>query len=376
MGSGCSSHSNENDDNSGFSKSFRELPKRKVISRVRHSLTVSSRCDDGLDASVRFVSRKNPGSSRPDHYDEDAYDSDDGKVQFDGSAEATRFNPFSLPQPVKSNTSDSMKPPLLGETATMGDITLGRKLGSGMYGTVYSAHFTGMSGFLSDKTIAAKVLKIPRQASERERLIVDFENEINILARVQHPRILLYLGCICQQPNDYVIMTELLAGNVCQVLRKTKETGKAISWDIATQIMLDVSEAMEFLHSRDPPIIHRDLKSENVLLTHDWRAKVADLGLSREIVAHKSGHYTVCGTPCWVAPEIFRGESYGWQVDVYSFAIVVCEILSGNKPFRGLSLLDLPYLVARKCQRPEIPSRTPQDLRLLMAAMWADDPGV
>jgi serine/threonine protein kinase len=66
-------------------------------------------------------------------------------------------------------------------------------------------------------------------------------------------------------------------------------------------------------------------------LTTDWRAKVADLGLSREIVSHKAGHYTVCGTPCWVAPEIFRGENYGWQVDVYSFAVVVWEILAGKR---------------------------------------------
>jgi hypothetical protein len=83
---------------------------------------------------------------------------------------------------------------------------------------------------------------------ERDRLLLDFENEVRILSRVQHPRILLFLGCINQAPNDYVIMTEILAGNVCQVLKKTKETGKAISWDISTQIMLDVSEAMDFLH--------------------------------------------------------------------------------------------------------------------------------
>ena len=109
----------------------------------------------------------------------------------------------------------------------------------------------------------------------------------------------------------------------------------------------------------------------------DWRAKVADLGLSREIISHKAGNYTVCGTPCWVAPEIFRGEDYGWQVDVYSFAIVVWEILAGEKPFRGVSLLDLPDLVARRCQRPDILliKVLPRDLKLLMAAMWANNPG-
>lgn len=69
-----------------------------------------------------------------------------------------------------------------------------------------------------------------------------------------------------------------------------------------------------------------------------------------------------------------RYFSYGWPVDVYSFAVVIWEILAGEKPFRGVSLLDLPDLVARRCQRPEIPSRTPQDLKLLMAAMWADNP--
>ena len=245
MGSGCSKsesrrRSSGMKDND-YDTTFREVPKKKVISRARHSLTVSNH-SDGLDASVRFVARKNPSQLRPDHNDDNGNLSlEERNSLLDGSVEGHRVNPFALKQTGNDESGNQektlIKPPLLGNTATMDELNLGRKLGSGTYGTVYSANFTGMHGFLADKVIAAKVLKVPRQKAERERLIIDFEQEINILQRVQHPRILLFLGTICQ-PNtsDYVIMTELLAGNVCQVLKKTKETGKAISWDIATQM--------------------------------------------------------------------------------------------------------------------------------------------
>ena len=257
MGSGCSQHKDIDDPDSEGYNSYRKI--KKVVSRKRHSLAVSNN-NDGLDASVRFVKLKNSAGTRPDH-DPMIDNKDAPRDSF------TEKNPFEVrASNVHQIPSDNTKPPLFGEHSTIDEITLGRKLGSGTYGTVYSAHFTGMNGFLSEKTIAAKVLKVPHEQSECERLLIDFENEIKILARVQHPRILLYLGSI-NQPGDYIIMTELLAGNVCQVLKKTKDTGHSISWDIATQIMLDVSEAMEFLHSRNPPIIHRDLKSENVLLT-------------------------------------------------------------------------------------------------------------
>ena len=248
MGNGCTRTFAVDD---GSDEEYKEIHKKDTISRMRHSLSVSDNCD-GLDASVRFVTRKtkiapkqhNGDSNLTNNLRMNEYDNNDSS---DGSDEAIRGNPYATK--CSTNNTNTSKTCMLGTDCLMKDLVLGRKLGSGSYGTVYVANFIGMNGYLRDKPIAAKVLKVPKEGdAERERMLIDFENEVNSLTRVQHPRILLFLGCVAQHPNEFVIMTEVLAGNVCQVLKKTKETGKVISWDIATQIMLDVAEGMTFLH--------------------------------------------------------------------------------------------------------------------------------
>ncbi len=82
---------------------------------------------------------------------------------------------------------------------------------------------------------------------------------------------------------------------------------------------------MMYLHSRMPRIVHRDLKSMNILLDQEWRAKISDFGMSRFLDSTKT--MTRCGSPAWEAPEILRAERYTELCDVYSFAVIVVEML-------------------------------------------------
>ena len=140
-------------------------------------MTVSNH-SDGLDASVRFVARKNPSQLRPDHNDGAGNLSPEERNSLlDGSVEGHRANPFALKQTGNGESGNQektlIKPPLLGNTATMDELNLGRKLGSGTYGTVYSANFTGMHGFLADKVIAAKVLNATKRRHRQNNVKID-----------------------------------------------------------------------------------------------------------------------------------------------------------------------------------------------------------
>jgi hypothetical protein len=128
---------------------------------------------------------------------------------------------------------------------------------------------------------------------------------------------------------------------------------------------------MEYIHERN--IIHRDLKSLNILLDDSKRAKIADFGLVRmKSLAPMTG---LIGTPQWMAPEILACSTYyDSKVDVFSFGIVLWELLTGEVPYKDVPVARLGYLVVQEGLRPEIPKSTPAALATLMAACWSADP--
>lgn len=100
---------------------------------------------------------------------------------------------------------------------------------------------------------------------------------------------------------------------------------------------------MSYLHSFRPPIVHRDLKSHNLLVDHNWNIKVGDFGLSRP---QSLDLMTAAGTPQWTAPEVIRHDHYTTKADVYSFAIIIYELLSGKIPYGQLGPLAAAHKVA------------------------------
>ena len=125
---------------------------------------------------------------------------------------------------------------------------------------------------------------------------------------------------------------------------------------------------MAYLHSRN--IIHRDLKPSNILLTNENRAKIADFGMSVTNFGQELTAET--GTYRWMAPEVIRHESYSSNADVYSFGIVLWQLITREIPFSTLSPVQTAYAVAEG-DRPTIPTSTPEPLQRIIRACWDKD---
>jgi serine/threonine protein kinase len=138
-----------------------------------------------------------------------------------------------------------------------------------------------------------------------------------------------------------------------------------------TLIALDVARGMEYMHER--AIIHRDLKSLNILLDSERRARICDFGLVRlKSLAPMTG---LIGTPQWMAPEILMCSIYyDGKVDVFSYGVVLWELLTNELPYPNVPLEKLGYLVVEQHLRPGIPHETPSDLAALITACWAGSP--
>ena len=130
---------------------------------------------------------------------------------------------------------------------------------------------------------------------------------------------------------------------------------------------------MAYLHSGNPPVLHRDLKSANLLLDESYTAKVCDFGLSRlkEQERSMTGN---CGTVQWMAPEVLANMSYNEKADVYSFGIILWELLSRECPFDGMSPIQCALAVLNRDKRPDIPKWCPPCLHALIKSCVKKEP--
>lgn len=249
---------------------------------------------------------------------------------------------------------------------------VGPKIGEGAHGKVYEGKYL-------DQKVAVKILQPTENPEDHAKLEAGFAREVAMLARVQHRNLVRFVGA-CREPV-MVIVTELLEG---RSLKKFMLAQRPNLLDLrcSVKFALDVAQAMDCLHANE--IIHRDLKPDNLLLTADQKTlKLVDFGLAREeTLAEMMTAET--GTYRWMAPELYstvtlrHGEKkhYNHKVDVYSFAIVLWELLSNRMPFEGMSNLQAAYAAAFKHTRPAISKSLPEDLVFIIQSCWAEDPDV
>ncbi|EQC33877.1 TKL protein kinase [Saprolegnia diclina VS20] len=191
---------------------------------------------------------------------------------------------------------------------------------------------------------------------------------------MHHPNIVRFLGVdYDDQTKTVLYVTEQLErGDLASILA----SDEVLSVQVCIQILFDVACGMTYLHSQPKPIMHRDLRAANVHISRNYRAKVANFELSGKRGLDKSR----VGTPAWTAPEILAGDAdYTEKVDVYSFAMLMVEIMNRKMPYADESkAMPAPQLlneIVSKQRRPTIlhPENWPQQMLNLVEACWEED---
>jgi len=213
-------------------------------------------------------------------------------------------------------------------------------------------------------------------AKSRESLC----RELAILQSVNHANVVQMLGVVPYHPVQLIL--DLCDGGSCFELLHD-DVDQEINWAQKQKMCADICEAMCYLHWFDPQIIHRDLKSLNTLLVRKWdpraapHVKVSDFGLSRLREASTNPFMTVAvGTCNWMAPEILTSGSYTEKVDVYSYAMILYEIVCREIPYEEMEMREVCDYVVRG-GRPDLnllPLDVPDGLVSLMQACWSQDP--
>nr|CCA19325.1 protein kinase putative [Albugo laibachii Nc14] len=185
-----------------------------------------------------------------------------------------------------------------------------------------------------------------------------FRQEIELMSSLRHPNIVQFIGASWNNCSNLCIIMEYMEnGDLHSVLHSNRK--KSFTWsDPLLNIALDIVHGMLYLHTREPLIVHRDLKSVNVFCSATFGCKVGDFGLSRRYNKNIDALTTLVGTPFWLAPEIIRSENYGAPADVYSFGIILTELETKKTPYYDYEETGLKLLlrIAHGNVRPTLPA--------------------
>ncbi|GAB9471725.1 hypothetical protein Gpo141_00008925 [Globisporangium polare] len=243
------------------------------------------------------------------------------------------------------------------------EINLVKRLAFGPLSEVYAAIWR-------DTKVGVKLL-LPREGvvDHLAEAVRNFRREIWVMSSLKHPNILKLIGASLT-PSCYVLVMEYMSnGSLYEYLR---DEANFFPSQMVIQCAYDIAAGMSYIHQCG--ILQRDLKSKNCLLSENLVVKVADFGLAR----YKSklyGQYTFVGTPFWAAPEVIRHEDYDEKADVYSYAIVLWELVERKDPYETLNAYQVPLLVANDGLRPaEFINAAPLGLDHIMKQCWDADP--
>lgn len=190
------------------------------------------------------------------------------------------------------------------------EIVKEKEIGKGAYGKVYKGKFRG-------RTVAIKTILV-----KDDKELVLIRREISLLRECDHPNIVELLG-VSKEGDALLLVTEFVdRGELYKVLL---DESVEMDWPLRLKVAQDVASGLAHVHSKN--LIHRDIKSENLLVNSAWEVKLCDFGFARA-VSHGLHRYTICGSMYFNAPELLLGKPYDAKADVFAFGIFLCELIT------------------------------------------------
>ncbi|KAG5206857.1 hypothetical protein JEQ12_018430 [Ovis aries] len=259
-------------------------------------------------------------------------------------------------------------PPIQLLEIDFAELTLEEIIGIGGFGKVYRAFWIG------DEVAVKAARHDPDE--DVSQTIESVRQEAKLFAMLKHPNIIALRGVCLKEPNLCLVMEFARGGPLNRVL-----SGKRIPPDILVNWAVQIARGMNYLHDEAiVPIIHRDLKSSNILILQKVEngdlsnkvLKITDFGLAREW--HRTTKMSAAGTYAWMAPEVIRASMFSKGSDVWSYGVLLWELLTGEVPFRGIDGLAVAYGVAMNKLALPIPSTCPEPFAKLMEDCWNPDP--
>ncbi|MFS7969865.1 putative protein kinase TKL-CTR1-DRK-2 family [Helianthus anomalus] len=238
------------------------------------------------------------------------------------------------------------------------DLVIGERIGLGSYGEVYHADWNGTE-------VAVK--KFLDQDFSGAAL-AEFRREVRIMQRLRHPNVVLFMGAVTRPPNLSIITEFLPRGSLYRIIHRPQ---CQIDEKRRIKMALDVAKGMNCLHTSVPTIVHRDLKSPNLLVDEDWNVKVCDFGLSR--LKHNTflSSKSTAGTPEWMAPEVLRNENSN-----ENFGVILWELATLRLPWSGMNPMQVVGAVGFQNRRLDIPKDVDPLVGRIIWECWQTDPNL
>jgi len=227
-------------------------------------------------------------------------------------------------------------------TITTDELQLLEEIGQGSFGSVHKALWRG-------DLVAAKKLKCKLEDVE---LIQAFQKETLLLSKMRHPNVVMIMAACCRAP-ELIIVTELMKSDLVALIMSKEK----IEWKEKIQMSTDIARGMNYLHNMKPPMIHRDLKSGNCLVDEYRRVKISDFGTA--ITREKMGTELV-GTAAYMPPERLREEQSDEKTDVFSFGVMLWELLTRKIPWEGLTNIQIVARVGYAAEFLPLPDSIPK----------------
>jgi len=240
------------------------------------------------------------------------------------------------------------------------ELIFAEKIASGAFGDLFRGSYCGQE-------VAIKIL---RGVQDDSLQFQEFLQEVAIMRKVRHKNVVQFIGACTKKPNLFIVFEYMPGGSVYDFVRRV---GSPLPVVTILRIALEVARGMDYLHKRK--IVHRDLKAANLLLDDTGVVKIADFGVA--CVLDGAGVMTAeTGTYRWMAPEVIEHAPYGAKADVFSFGIVLWELLTGKVPYSELTPLQAAVGVVQKGLRPPLPPNCPPPLADMIRLCWQKSPDV